>query len=127
MGAGAGNCDLLVARCVIGLALTIAKAYILPRSGARSRATQQLTHVGGVLHGERCLAICYFDDRPVLKHWHHSFAFQTAECMPYNGPGPRNSNELPKRKRKGNRKKQECIPMMMALLACYKSNAYASI
>jgi hypothetical protein len=47
--------------------------------------------------------------------------------MPYNGPGPRNSNELPKRKRKGNRKKQECIPMMMALLACYKANSYARL
>lgn len=52
---------------------------------------------------------------------------QVAECMPYNGPGPRNANELPKRKRKGNRKKQECIPLMMALLACYKSNNYARL
>ena len=47
-----------------------------------------------------------------------------AEYMPYNGPGPRNSNELPKRKKKFNKKKQECIPMMMALLACYKANSY---
>jgi hypothetical protein len=49
---------------------------------------------------------------------------QVAECMPYTGPGPRNSNELPKRKRAKNRRKQECIPMMMALLACYKANNY---
>ena len=49
---------------------------------------------------------------------------QVAECMPYTGPGPRNSNELPKRKRTQNRRKQECIPMMMALLACYKANNY---
>jgi len=47
--------------------------------------------------------------------------------MPYNGPGPRNSNELPKRVKKRDKKKQECIPMMMALLACYKANAYASL
>jgi len=47
--------------------------------------------------------------------------------MPYNGPGPRNANELPKRKRKKDRKKQECIPMMMALLACYKENNYGRL
>jgi len=28
---------------------------------------------------------------------------------------------------KRDKKKQECIPMMMALLACYKANAYASL
>lgn len=55
------------------------------------------------------------------------WSVQVAECMPYNGPGPRNSNELPKRAKKKDKKKQECIPMMMALLACYKANAYARL
>ena len=70
------------------------------------------------------IVIC--SDRRTLTALHRNLT-QTVECMPYNGPGPRNSNELPKRKRKGNRKKQECIPMMMALLACYKANSYARV
>ena len=50
---------------------------------------------------------------------------QVAECMPYKGPGPRLASDLPKRKKDRGKKKQECIPMMMALLACYKANSYA--
>mmetsp|Transcript_47759 Transcript_47759/g.74509 ORF Transcript_47759/g.74509 Transcript_47759/m.74509 type:complete len:115 (-) Transcript_47759:238-582(-) len=55
----------------------------------------------------------------------NSSLISVAECMPYRGSGPKKLGELPKKKKRKEKRNLECVPMLLALLACYKASNYA--